>query len=325
MVLEVGGVANELFGKLNFCPPRSRYNRRMPNTHPIHARPFLKWAGGKGRLLAQYERFFPHKPMRGYYEPFVGSGAVFFHLRPRELFSHYRLSDSNAELITCYRVVRDELDALLTHLAEHQARHSKAHYYDVRAWDRDPAWAETPEVKRAARLIYLNKTCYNGLWRVNSRGQFNVPMGRYRNPPILDEPRLRAASAALQGVELAVADFGDILGRAGNGDFVYFDPPYHPLSATANFTAYSGDGFGEEAQRRLARVFAALAERGAWVLLSNSDTPFVRALYGAFRIQAVQARRAINAAAHKRGAVGEVLVLSLPTRPPRAAPSCATC
>ena len=289
------------------------------------ARPFLKWAGGKGRLLAQYERFFPREPMRGYYEPFVGSGAVFFHLRSRGLFSHYRLTDSNAELITCYRVVRDALDALLARLAEHQARHSKAHYYAVRAWDREPAWADVPDVERAARLIYLNKTCYNGLWRVNSRGQFNVPMGRYRNPRILDEPRLRAASAALQGVELAVADFEDVLGRAGAGDFVYFDPPYHPLSATANFTAYSRDCFDEHAQRRLARVFAALAERGAWVLLSNSETPFVRALYGAFRIHAVRARRAINAAADKRGTVGEVLVLSLPAIPPQGAPPRATC
>ncbi len=281
------------------------------------ARPFLKWAGGKWRLLAQYERFFPKAPMRGYYEPFVGSGAVFFHLRPRGLFSSYRLTDSNAELITCYQVVRDKLDALLVRLAEHQAQHCKAHYYEVRAWDRDPAWPDMPDVERAARLIYLNKTCYNGLWRVNSRGQFNVPMGRYHKPRILDEPRLRAASAALQGVDLAVTDFEDVLARAGAGDFVYFDPPYHPLSATSNFTAYSDGGFGEQAQRRLARVFAALAGRGAWVLLSNSDTPFIRALYRAFRIHPVRARRAINTAAHKRGLVREVLVLSHPAIPRR--------
>ncbi len=292
----------------------------MLSQRPTRPKPFLKWAGGKGRVLAQYERFFPHEPMRNYYKPFVGSGAVFFHLCPRELFAHYRLTDSNAELITCYRMVRDAPDALIARLAEHQARHCKAHYYAVRAWDRDPAWVETSDVERAARLIYLNKTCYNGLWRVNSRGQFNVPMGRYHNPRILDEPRLRAASAALQGVELAVADFEDVLGRAGAGDFVYFDPPYHPLSATANFTAYSRDSFGEQAQKRLARVFAALAEKGVWVLLSNSDTPFVRALYGAFRIQPVRVHRAINAAVHKRGMVEEVLVLSPPATPPRDAP-----
>ncbi len=298
----------------------TRYNEPMPNLSSTQARPFLKWAGGKWRVLAQYERFFPREPMRGYFEPFLGSGAVFFHLRPRGLFSHYRLTDSNAELITCYRVVRDALEALLARLAEHQAQHSRAHYYAVRAWDRDPSWARASEVERAARFIYLNKTCYNGLWRVNSRGQFNVPMGRYRNPRILDEPRLRAASAALQGVELAVADFGDVLGRAGAGDFVYFDPPYHPRSATANFTAYSQQAFGERAQRRLARVFAALAERGAWVLLSNSDTPFVRALYSAFCLHPVRAQRPINAAADRRGAVEELLVFSLPATPPPAAP-----
>jgi DNA adenine methylase len=175
--------------------------------HPhTPALPFLKWAGGKGQLLEQYERFFPRDSHRAYYEPFVGSGAVFFHLQERGLFNSYHLWDINAELINCYLAVRDHVDTLITLLAHHRDHHhqnGKEYFYAVRDWDRQP-----PEdyscVTRAARMIYLNKTCYNGLWRVNSRGYFNVPMGRYKNPDILSEERLRAASRALQGVEIGV-------------------------------------------------------------------------------------------------------------------------
>lgn len=277
--------------------------------------PFLKWAGGKGQLLDQFEPYLPAQPMRGYFEPFAGSGAVFFRVRPRDLFAHYQLSDVNHELINCYRVVRDCAGDLLAHLAQHAAQHSHQHYYSVRAWDRDPDWHQTPDVIRAARMIYLNKTCYNGLWRVNSKGHFNVPMGRYKNPPICDEPRLRAASAALQGVDLRVQDFAEVLEQARAGDFVYFDPPYVPLSATANFTAYAKRAFGPEQQRALARTFAALAQRGTRVLLSNSDTPFVRELYAGFRVETVTARRAINSAKGKRGRVNEVLVLGKQSLP----------
>lgn len=277
------------------------------------AQPFLKWAGGKGQLLDQFEPYLPAAPMRGYYEPFVGSGAVFFHLRPRALFERYQLSDVNPELINCYVVIRDEVDALIAHLAEHQAGHradGKDYYYAVRAWDRQPDWAQRDAVTRAARMIYLNKTCYNGLWRVNSKGHFNVPVGRYTNPAILDEPRLRAASAALQGVDLCVQDFEAVVKQAGPGDFVYFDPPYVPLSDTANFTSYARRAFGAQQQRELRDAFAALAANGARVMLSNSDTPFVRELYAGFRVETVTARRNINSAKRKRGRVNEVVVVS---------------
>ncbi len=279
----------------------------------ILAAPFLKWAGGKGQLLAQYEPFFPREPVCGYFEPFVGSGAVFFHLQGRGLFERAYLSEVNAELITCYLAVRDAVDDLIAALQGHEcdhAEHGAAHYYAVRAWDRAPGWASAPLVRRAARMIYLNKTCYNGLWRVNSRGHCNVPMGRYRRPDILNEGRLRAAARALQGAEITVAGFERVLERAGRGDFVYCDPPYVPLSATANFTSYSAASFGEDEQRRLAEVFAALDRQGCRVMLSNSDTPLVRALYRAFRIETVSARRNINSARHKRGAVSEVVVLN---------------
>ncbi|MBN1202173.1 MAG: DNA adenine methylase [Anaerolineae bacterium] len=281
----------------------------MTDHHTIPAQPFLKWAGGKGQLLDQYAPLFPADVSGAYYEPFVGSGAVFFHLRGAGLpVQRWHLADVNAALITCYCVVRDDLGALIDHLAVHKAQHSHDYYYAVRNRDRDPAWADVPDVARAARLIYLNKTCYNGLWRVNSKGQFNVPMGRYTKPDILNEDRLRAASAALAGVSLVVESFESVLDRAGAGDFVYFDPPYVPLSATASFTSYAAGDFGPDDQRRLADVFGALAARGCRVMLSNSDTPLVRDLYAGFDLRTVQARRAINSRRNGRGPVDEVVV-----------------
>lgn len=276
----------------------------------LRAQPFLKWAGGKSQLLEQYEPFFPAEGGGSYYEPFAGSGAVFFHLRSRQDFARYHLAEINAALITCYRVVRDAVDDLLARLREHQAQHAEAYYYHVRAWDRTPEWAEASDVERAARLIYLNRTCYNGLWRVNSKGQFNVPIGRYKNPDIANEDRLRAASAALQGVTLAVEDFEGVLRRAERGDFVYLDPPYFPRSETANFTSYSAQDFGVYEHQKLALVYTELHRNGVRVMLSNSDTPFVRELYAGFRIETVQGRRAINSKADKRGPVSELVILN---------------
>jgi DNA adenine methylase len=280
---------------------------KMPH---LQTQPFLKWAGGKSQLLYQYEPYFPKDHMRGYYEPFVGSGAVFFHLRGRELFETYYLSEINVELLNCYRIVRDRVEDLIKLLAEHKTRHNHEYYYFVRNRDRDSMWSHASPVERAARMIYLNKTCYNGLWRVNQQGHFNVPMGRYKNPDIVNEDRLRAASRALQGVELAAEDFELVIRRASHGDFVYFDPPYFPLSETSNFTSYARDDFGEYEQRKLALVFSEMDRRGCRVMLSNSDTPFVRELYQNYRIETVTARRVINSAKSKRGAISEVVVLN---------------
>ena len=278
---------------------------------PILAQPFLKWAGGKGQLLDQYAPYFPASDLRAYFEPFVGSGAVFFHLRGRaQQFTHYHLSDSNAELINCYCAVRDHVDALIARLAAHRDGHSREYYYRVRGCDRDPAWGQTPAAERAARMIYLNKTCYNGLWRVNRKGYFNVPIGRYKNPDILREERLRAASCVLQGVTLAPRPFEAVCDHARPGDFVYFDPPYVPLSTTSNFTSYSADSFGADEQRRLAQAFAALDRQGCRVMLSNSDTDLVHELYRSFRIEKVAARRLINSKGSRRGMVPEVVVLN---------------
>lgn len=270
-----------------------------PPLNTDEPRPFLKWAGGKGQLLEQYGPLFPRRFGR-YHEPFVGGGAVFFHLHP----ARATLSDDNSDLIDCLTAVRNDLPAVITALGQH--RYEKEYYYAVRA--QDPA--ELPLVERAARMIYLNRTCFNGLYRVNSKGGFNVPFGRYANPTICDAPNLRACARALKRARIERAPFPAVLDRARRGDFVYFDPPYHPLSKTAYFTAYAKGGFREADQRELARVYAELDRRGVLVMLSNSNAPLVRELYKGFRIVQVQATRSINSKGARRGAITELVVLN---------------
>lgn len=263
----------------------------------VQPRPFLKWAGGKAKLAPQIMARFPDR-FRRYHEPFIGGGAVFFALGPREA----TLSDVNADLITTYRAIRDHVESLIEVLLHHRA--SEEDFYRIRAVD--PGGLSL--IESAARTIYLNRTCFNGLYRVNRKGQFNVPFGRYANPRICNAENLRAVSDALQGVDLRVEDAMAIGRRARRGDLVYFDPPYDPISPTASFTSYAKTGFGRTEQERLAEVFAHLAERGVHAVLSNSDTPFVRKLYKRFEIETVYARRAINSRADRRGPVPEVLV-----------------
>lgn len=261
--------------------------------------PFLKWAGGKGQLLDQYDPLFP-KRYRRYLEPFVGGGAVFFHLRPARAV----LSDGNAELIDCFRAVREEVRAVIAALRLH--RYDRDHFYAVRAIEPETLTL----AERAARTIFLNRTCFNGLYRVNSRGRFNVPFGRYVNPKILDAENLRACSRALRRARIECAPFQAVLGEARRGDFVYFDPPYHPRSKTSCFTAYEPGGFTADDQRELARVYSALDRRGVLLMLSNSDTPLIRELYRGFRIVEVRATRSINSKTEGRGAIRELVVLN---------------
>ena len=277
----------------------------MPNkdeyVNPV--RPFLKWAGGKQRLLMQYKRYFPQADTIGrYFEPFIGSAAVFFH----QQYSQATLSDQNGKLIEVYRLVRDNLDQVLLTLKLHQ--NESDYYYTIRA--QNPA--DLAPAERVARLIYLNKTCYNGLYRENSKGEFNVPFGRYKNPKICDEARLRAASAVLQGVDLQVSDFAKTVETAVAEDFVYFDPPYVPLSPTSNFTSYNKNGFGQVDQERLAKTVAQLTDLGVKVMLSNSSASLVYDLYGRspYRLIDIQARRNINSHATRRGPVKELLILN---------------
>jgi DNA adenine methylase len=275
----------------------------MPKTM-VTPRPFLKWAGGKGQLLQHLlECVERADTFRRYHEPFVGGGALFFELsRTGRLPKQAFLSDTNGPLIETYLAVRDCVEDVIKLLKEHKARHGEEYFYEVRARVPDTL----PE--RAARIIYLNRTCFNGLYRENSKGEFNVPFGRYVDPPICDEENLRAASIALGKAQIEQQPFETVLDRAKPGDFIYFDPPYHPASRTSYFTSYDRNGFGEDDQRRLAFVFNELADRGVKVLLSNSMTPLVRSLYEGFTIDEVYANRAVNSRGDRRGKISEALV-----------------
>jgi DNA adenine methylase len=271
----------------------------------IRPRPFLKWAGGKGQLLAEIIGRFPRRFTGTYYEPFVGGGAVFFELARLELVERARLFDRNPELVATYRAVKDDVEGVIAALEKH--KNDEAHYYEVRAIDPSKL---TP-AEAAARTVFMNKVGFNGLYRMNASGQFNVPFGRYKNPAICDVENLRAASKALARATIEVSDFEAAIENAGANDVVYLDPPYLPVSKTANFTAYAQDRFGEEEHRRLANAFVQLVDRGAFALLSNSDTKLSRDLYKGFKIETVEATRAINSKAERRGVVREVLVTGL--------------
>lgn len=291
---------------------------------PITPRPFLKWAGGKNRLIQKYLPYFP-KHFNTYYEPFLGGGALFFHLLPTQSV----LTDINSELVNVYRCVRDRVEQVISLLARHQENHSKAYYYQIRSsslnqgeWcglGHNPDLEGIPnlssrfhsnDVEKAARLIYLNKTCFNGLYRENAKGEFNVPIGRYNNPRICNPELLRLVSSVLQPTQIEVRSFELVLNYAHSQDFVYFDPPYHPLNSTSNFTAYNRYSFGKNEQVKLRDTFAMLAKRGVKVMLSNSDCSFTRELYSAFKVHEVLASRAINSDAKRRGKIAEVLVTS---------------
>lgn len=266
----------------------------------INVRPFLKWAGGKTKLIQQYIPYFP-KDYKNYYEPFLGGGAVFFYLNPPTA----SLTDINAELVNAYCCVKNNVEELIEVLRVHQNRHCKDYYYQIRQTN------SPTSIEKAARLIYLNKTCFNGLYRENSQGGFNVPIGKYKNPTICNPALLRATSAALQNVQIEVRPFEDILNYAkSSNDFVYFDPPYYPVSSTSNFTAYSRYAFSQDHQIKLQAVFTELAQRGVKVMLSNSDCDFIRNLYNDFNIHSISAARLINSNVTKRGKITEVVITS---------------
>ena len=268
------------------------------------ATPIVKWVGGKGRLLAQLGPLLPPAAEeRRHVEPFMGGAAMFFARRPQRAL----LSDVNPELIGVYQAVRDDVEGVITALSRLAAAgHAAEAYYGVRT--RYNTERRASQTSRAAMFLYLNKTCFNGLHRVNRRGEFNVPAGKYKNPRIVDVDNLRAASAALASAEIRRAGFEELLGSARPGDFVYLDPPYVPLSMTASFTAYAQEGFGPADQERLRDVYRELDRRGCRLMLSNSDVPFVRELYREWRIDVVMAPRAISCDGAKRQSVAEVVV-----------------
>ena len=299
----------------------------------VLARPFLKWAGGKTQLLRQFEPFFPKELRQGlltrYFEPFLGGGAVFFHLTGRYNFHTVRLSDINPDLIALYTLVRDRTEALIEVLASLRDTYLRKNengqrrfYYECR--DEYNAFSSCSRrlddrLRKGALTIFLNKTCYNGLFRLNSRGLFNSPYGRHRNKRVYNEANLRTAGLALRNAELSATDFRRTASLVAAGDprasFVYLDPPYRPLSATAGFTAYHSNAFNEKDQRDLATLFRKLDASGAKVMLSNSDPKnenpsdrFFEELYSGFTFRRVAARRMINSNAGKRGAIKELVI-----------------
>ena len=263
--------------------------------------PIVKWVGGKRQLMFELLKNMPENYNR-YFEPFIGGGALFFELQPNNAY----ISDMNKELINVYQVVRDNVDELVADLQKHDI--SKEYFMKIRNIDRTEEYENWSDVKKASRFIYLNRTCFNGMYRVNSKGEFNVPFGHYKNPRILDENNLINCSNLLQRTEIKHADFSEILKKVKKDDFVYFDPPYVPLSETSSFTSYTKDGFDMDMQFKLRDVCDELDTMGVKFLLSNSDTKFVNELYENYNIKKVFASRQINANADGRGKITEVLV-----------------
>ena len=268
------------------------------------AAPVVKWVGGKRQLLDEIAPRLPER-ITTYCEPFLGGGAVLFSLQPRNAI----VNDLNADLMLVYEVIRDDVELLIAALEQHE--NTAEYFYNIRDLDRDKnAYREMSAVERASRIIYLNKTCYNGLFRVNASGEFNSPFGHYKNPNIVNAPVLRAVSKYLtaNNIQLLHIDFEEVLQRVPRGGFVYLDPPYDPVWDTASFTGYNRGGFGREEQERLKRCCDELAARGVRFLLSNSATSFIKELYTGYTVEIVHAKRAINSDASKRGAVEEVLI-----------------
>lgn len=271
-------------------------------------RPFIKWAGGKTQLADELNNRLPFGFVN-YHEPFLGGGAFFFKMYRESRFNHARISDLNLELIDVYCAIRDELESVISELSQYP--HDEKFYYQLR--EQNPFEMSLPA--RAARMIYLNKTGYNGLYRVNRSGGFNVPFGRYKNPKYLDKDNLQAVSSALQKVDIHNASFETVLEYAKEGDLVYFDPPYVPVSQTANFTSYQASGFSINDQRRLRDICVELTKRNIYIVLSNSATEIVRDLFSSytFEISEVLANRAINCNGNRRGKMTELIITNYPT------------
>jgi DNA adenine methylase len=272
--------------------------------------PFLKWAGGKRQLLSEIRKYVPKK-FNNYIEPFLGGGAVLFGLQPQRAI----VNDINSELINLYNVIKAYPDELSKAAKQHQTHVTEEYFYKLRSQDRDKGFASLSSVEKASRIIFLNKTCYNGLFRVNRQGQFNVPFGNYVNPIIVDEIVIRAVSHYLNNaeIELMNCDFEDVLAKAKKGDFVYLDPPYDPISDTSSFTGYNLENFGKKDQRRLKEICDKLTRRHCKIIQSNSATDFIRELYSDtkhYKLIEVEAKRNINSRASGRGKISELLILN---------------
>lgn len=268
-------------------------------------KPFLKWVGGKKRLLPAIKKYVPAN-INTYYEPFVGAGAMFFDVA----FKKAVINDINKELINCYKMIKNRQSNLVTQLELHKKNHSSEYFYEIREMDRRPEYDYLPNVERAARIIYLNKTCHGGLFRVNSKGEFNVPFGNYKNPQIFDIANLKAVSDCFANshVKILNEDFSEAVKNAQKGDFVYFDPPYDPISTTSSFTGYSIGGFTKKDQERLKSIVDDLTDKNVNLLISNSSTKFIQELYQDYSIELINAPRNINSKAGCKKTATEVLI-----------------
>lgn len=267
--------------------------------------PFLKWVGGKRQLIPEIKKMLPKGiANRPYYEPFIGGGALLFDLQPKQAV----INDYNEELINVYCVIRDNPNELIEDLKKH--KNTAEYFYEIRSLDRLPLFNNLTKVERASRIIYLNKTCYNGLYRVNNAGEFNSPFGKYKNPNIINEPVIKAVSKYLNlnQIQISNSDYEVILRDIPENSFVYLDPPYHPVSETSNFTGYIQGGWNESEQLRLRDVCNKLNANGVKFLLSNSASDFIKEIYSAYNIKKVQANRAVNSISSKRGQVDEFLI-----------------
>lgn len=273
----------------------------------LSLKPFVKWAGGKTQILPDILKMIPNS-FNTYFEPFLGGGALLFQLKPINAV----LSDYNSELITAYNCFKDKTSfkLMVDEILNHQMNHSEEYYYQIREMDRQPEFSNLPNHLRAARMIYLNKSCFNGLYRVNSKGFFNVPSGKYTSVSAYDEVLYNNLYKYLshQSIVILNEDFEKAVSSAQKGDFVYFDPPYDTFDDKNNFTTYTKNSFGKDEQKRLASVFIELDKRGVKVMLSNHNTEFIRELYGQFNIKVINARRSINSVSSGRGNVEEVIV-----------------
>jgi len=267
--------------------------------------PILKWAGGKRQLLSEIDLLMPEKKNKYYYEPFLGGGSVLFHLQPKNAV----VNDVNQELINVYNIVKNKLTELIEDLKIHQ--NNAEYFYKIRALDRQSeTYSTLSDIQKASRIIFLNKTCFNGLFRVNSIGEFNSPFGSYKNPNIVNEITLNAVSKFFNdnNIIFKCGDFQDSLIDIKKDSFVYLDPPYDPISLSSNFTGYTKTGFGEFEQKRLKDLCDELDSKGIKFLLSNSCTDFIKDLYKNYNIKIIQAKRSINSNSEARGLVDEVLI-----------------
>ncbi len=282
----------------------------MKKNKNLLVQPFLKWAGGKRQLIPQMEKYLKKIKYTNYYEPFIGGGSILFYLQPHKAI----VNDYNKDLIECYKCIKDNYDELIGELEKYETKNNEEDFYKIREVDRKEEYKKWTVVEKAARLIYLNRTCYNGLFRLNSLGQFNTPFGRYKNPNICNKPVLKALHEYFNNNDIVFmqGDFENCCENASKGSLVYFDPPYDQFEEQVNFVGYTENGFTREDQKRLKNLCDRLIDKGCTVIISNSSTPFIRKLYNdksRYTIHTLIAKRNINSNAKKRGEIEEVLII----------------